>query len=143
MPASSRLTLQVKNSEEKRDGRPDPQEAACQLECPKESNRIRMELGRGQVQMAEHPGLEITEKKRETEIPKHDLVHWKPILGELRADSCIDGRPRHNKILMESRLTIAVFDGSLCALTMPTMRRGNPSRLVAHPIQRGIIDGIN
>ena len=75
MPASSRLTLQMENCEEKGDGRPDPQKATCQLECPKESNQIRMELGRGQVQMTEHPGLEITKRKCETEIPKHDLVH--------------------------------------------------------------------
>ena len=75
MPASSRLALQVKNSEEKRNGRPDPQEAACQLERPKKGDRIGVKLQGGQVQMAEYPDLEITKRELKAEILERDFIH--------------------------------------------------------------------
>ena len=72
--------------------------------------------------MAEYPNLEITERDPKAEILEHDFIHWKPILGELRADSCVEGRPCHNEILLETRLTTDVFDDSVCAPTMPLIR---------------------
>ena len=83
MPASSRLALQVKNFKEKRNGHPDPQKAARQLECPKKGDRIGVKLRGGQVQMAEYPDLEITEREPKAEVLERDFIHWKPILREL------------------------------------------------------------
>ena len=84
--------------------------------------------------MAEYPDLEIIERELKAEVLERDFIHRKPILRELRADLRIEERPCDNKVLLEARLTTAVFDDTVGAPTTPTICRGNPSGLGAHPI---------
>ena len=71
--------------------------------------------------MAEYPDLEITKRKLKAEVLERDFIHGKTILRELRADPRIERRPCDNKVLLEARLTTAVFDDSVGAPTTPTI----------------------
>ena len=93
--------------------------------------------------MAEHPDLKVAKGYLKTEIPEHDLVHRELVLSKLRADMCINRRPHYYKTLLKTWLTAAMLDDSISTPTTLTVRRGNSSGLGAHPVQRGVINGVD
>ena len=107
----------MNNPEEQGNRRPNPQEATSELEFPEKGNRIRVELGGGQVQMVEYPDLEVVEGQPKPEISEYDLVHRECILRELPTDASIPRRPHYLKVPLKSFLTTAILDDGISLST--------------------------
>ena len=96
-----------------------------------------------QVQVIEHPHLEVVEGKSKSQVFEYDLVHRESILGELRAYASIWRRPHDFEVPLKTFLFATILDDSIGLPLRMTKCRGYSLGLFINPIQSRIVDYVD
>ncbi|MCH96311.1 hypothetical protein A2U01_0017295 [Trifolium medium] len=134
-PIFRRLPLQLENPKEKRESRLELEVFTNHLEGSDKGQRVRVKIGRGQIQPTKYTDGKDTKRHAKLQVLKNELVHAKPVLEECRTDTLLLKRAVDLPI---GRLPVSVLDNRVHPTSRRRNLRGYSSRLWPDPGQLGL-----